>query len=944
MAEVRLEEDKEMAKVPSVPSMIGTEKTMVNGAMSPQVPTIDFRSGFKDVAGVVKQTQEFIQEYTKIKYEDFQSQLQNLELQQLHEMDDASDPCELEEINKKYDRAYKTALGDDVFAKGYYNSRFYQNWQTQHQANQQRKYLQKQHDFTKIQTAATLNEMASTLSLYSNPADIHQVMINAEAMLDNTTHLSAEEKFSLMSSFYQSAVGKIYTNNPNNAVAWLDYAGNSYDKYGLDANEFRVKARNYNEAKQNEAYALQQKEWKVKKIENDIKLGKLASLIVTGQAGVEDVKKAYEQGWFVTSPYKEKELYELLQKDSVQSLGFDEATDKLIEGGFKTEADVIRYGAEKNLKASEINTLRTWQKAFVPEVENEDLEKATALKNYKEGTETIEDNERLYFSGERSEDVYKAVKEAYKESETKAKEQKHKEFNRAYATNSLTSEQALEGAENGWITRKQYDEYVNKADDGIAISSQLAKIDELYQTGELSRVSLIRMKADKTITDNVFKYGEQLIKESEALKKEEEKAKLEREKALIKKKEKDEKKAQAEAEALEKKTKEKAKEEEDKKQKELLAELQKEIDDGKLTEEDLLKLETEDGYNKNTISSAVKYFNALDRKKSERSKQAEKEKAELRKSEQIRNAQRDIILAQSGKIGRLQASENFAQGKYYNKEEYDKVISAINKFESAKVEKQNDIKNQQAIKLYELTNIGQNLKANNLATMEDFENFVGTVALAIKNRELDPVKGAKLIDSLAIPVLELNQKNLESYGESNWFSPDTGYFALNKWINDEVLGKQKRRPEAGKSSAEERKAWDNEYARRAMIQNQIYDLYQSSLENIAKEKGLASMSEILSQDDESRQVIYNTAVERAKNAYLESRYQNYSMDTNATAILSREDGLVRFGNPTTEDTGLVDERIVSVLKSPSTGRFFAKTKDGTLKEINEEEYKNYGGQ
>lgn len=932
-----------MAKAPSIPNMVRTEKSMVNGALAPQVPMIDFRSGFKDVAGVVNSSNEFLQQYSKVKYEGYQSQLQNIELQQLHEMDDASDPCELEEINKKYERVYKTALGDDVFAKSYYNSRFYKNWQTQHEANQQKKYLQKQHDFTKIQTAASLNEMASTLSLYSDPKDVHQVMINAEAMLDNTTHLSATEKFSLMSSFYQSAVGKIYTNNPNNAVAWLDYAGTSYDKYGLDANEFRIKARDYNEAKQNEAYTLQKRERELLKIENDAKLGKLASLIVTGQAGADDIKRAYEEGLFATAPYKEKEFYELLQRKSVESVGFDDATEKLIGGDFKTEADVIKYGAEKNLKASEINTLRTWQKAFVPEVESKDLEKATALKNYKEGKETIEDNERLYFAGERSEDAYKAVKDAYKESETKAREQKHKEFNKAYATNSLTSEQALEGAENGWITRKQYDEYVNKVDDSLAISSQLAKIDELNQEGKLSRVSLLKMKADKAITDNVFKYGEQLIKDNEARKKAEDTAKAEQEKARVKQKEKDEKKAEAEAKALDKKAKEEAKIEEEKKQKELLAELQKEIDEGKWTKEALIKLETEDGYDKNTISKAVKYFDVVDNKKAQERKQLENEKAELKKMEQIRNAQKDIILAQTGKINRLQASENFAQGRYYNKEEYDKVISAINKFENVKVTQKTDAKKAQEVRLNELTNIGHNLRASQLTTKEDFNSFIAEVAVASKNGEIDPIKGAKLIESLAVPMFELNQKNLETYGESNWFKPDTGYFALKDWIDNEVLGKQKSRPKEGKSSAEERKAWDNEYARRAIIQNQIYDLYQSSLENIAKERNLESVTDILSMNDEDRTIVYNAAFDRAKKAYLESRYKNYSLDSDATAIISREDGLIRFGSPTTESSGLVDERFVSVLKSPSTGRFFAKTTDGKIKEITEEEYKIYGG-
>lgn len=267
-----------MANRISVPSMARTQKSMISGARNPEMPTIDFRSGLKDVGTAIQNTADFTETYTKLRYEQYQAKMQNLEMQQLHEMEDASDPCELEEINKKYEKAYNTLLGDDYFTRSYYKSRFYQNWQTQHQANQQKAYLAKQHEFEDIQAVATLNEMASTMALYSDPRDMHQILKNGEAMLDGIGHMTAKRKFELMSAFYEQSVGKLMTANPNAVITWLDYAGNSYDEYGLDSNALRQKVSDYNKAKLNEAWTEYQRE---KIITND-RDNKLANAYVSG--------------------------------------------------------------------------------------------------------------------------------------------------------------------------------------------------------------------------------------------------------------------------------------------------------------------------------------------------------------------------------------------------------------------------------------------------------------------------------------------------------------------------------------------------------------------------------------------------------------------------------------------------------------------------------------
>lgn len=235
-----------MANKQTLPNMVDTKKTFVQAQPSPKLPAMDYRSGLRDVAGAMEQTNDFLNEYQKMKFEQFQAGLQNIELQQIHEMQDATDPCQLEEINKKYEKAYASQYKNDFWGDSYYQSRYYENWKNRHTENQQKVYLQKQHDFSAIQATATLNELSNTIALTNSPEEVYSLLRNGEAMLANSKHLTAQDKFKLMSDFYKQSVGNLYSSNPNKAVAWLNYAGNAYDKYGVNSSEIIRKAEDYN--------------------------------------------------------------------------------------------------------------------------------------------------------------------------------------------------------------------------------------------------------------------------------------------------------------------------------------------------------------------------------------------------------------------------------------------------------------------------------------------------------------------------------------------------------------------------------------------------------------------------------------------------------------------------------------------------------------------------
>lgn len=237
----------------SLPQTTDTRKGFIQGADAPKVPAMDYRSGFRNVGEAVDNTNKFLDDFSKMKYEGFQADLDKMELEHLHEMEDATDPCQLEEINEKWKKEYNSALKDDFWAKSYYKSTFYKKWQDRNQAAQQKVYYAKQHEFAEICAVDTLNKMSETASMLDNPADIAQYIQNANAMLANVQHLTAENKYKLMSNFYKDTVSRLYNDDPNKAVAWLDYAGNRYDGYGVSSNEIRSKAENYNKAREREA-------------------------------------------------------------------------------------------------------------------------------------------------------------------------------------------------------------------------------------------------------------------------------------------------------------------------------------------------------------------------------------------------------------------------------------------------------------------------------------------------------------------------------------------------------------------------------------------------------------------------------------------------------------------------------------------------------------------
>lgn len=235
-----------MANKQTLPNLSNTQRTYIETSGAPKVPQISFQSDWKDASQALAQTNTFLTDYTELKYRQFQAGLQNLEFQQFHEMQDAVDPCQLEEINQKYAKAYASQYKDEPWGKSYYQSEAYRLWNEKHKINQQEVYLRKQHEFSAIQLERTLNEMSSAAALADSPQEIDRFFVNGVNLVGNWQHLDVNTKNKLQNYYAQKLVEKVYTTNPNKAVALGNAVGSKYDKYGVDFNAVRKDAENWN--------------------------------------------------------------------------------------------------------------------------------------------------------------------------------------------------------------------------------------------------------------------------------------------------------------------------------------------------------------------------------------------------------------------------------------------------------------------------------------------------------------------------------------------------------------------------------------------------------------------------------------------------------------------------------------------------------------------------
>lgn len=174
---------------------------MVEGAKAPQVPQISWQSPLRDVAGITERAADFTKTYQNLRFEEYQAKYDNLANQMYHEMDVATDPCQLQEIKNKYDEAFAKTLDDTIWASSYNNSRYKQEWTRNMNTNYEKVYLKKMNDFAVVQTERTLNEMVSAAAQSGDANAAASYFTAGMNLVGNDRYMNVNQKNSLQEAY-----------------------------------------------------------------------------------------------------------------------------------------------------------------------------------------------------------------------------------------------------------------------------------------------------------------------------------------------------------------------------------------------------------------------------------------------------------------------------------------------------------------------------------------------------------------------------------------------------------------------------------------------------------------------------------------------------------------------------------------------------------------------
>lgn len=246
-----------MANRQTTPGIQPVRQGLVDSQPQQLMPQISWQSPLRDVAGAMEQAADFTKTYQNLRFEEYQAKYDNLANQMYHEMEDATDPCQLGEIKKKYDEQFAKTLDNTIWASSYNNSRYKKDWMRDMNINYEKVYLKKMHEFSAIQAERTLNEMSSAAVQTDDVLGAASYFDGGMNLIGNMQHLTPEEKNRFQMAYARDFIGKLYTKNPNFALSFAENGQDSLAKYGIDINDIRNKAQNYNLARERERIALE---------------------------------------------------------------------------------------------------------------------------------------------------------------------------------------------------------------------------------------------------------------------------------------------------------------------------------------------------------------------------------------------------------------------------------------------------------------------------------------------------------------------------------------------------------------------------------------------------------------------------------------------------------------------------------------------------------------
>ncbi len=307
-----------MANKQSLPTMNETKSSFVNTSSMGNVVAPEYKEQkWSTVARIGEGIVGVSNAFKNMKHTEMMAKLDNLAQQNLHKLGDATDPSQLPDLINEANQSYDDLFKDDPYGKSFYESDLYNTFKLKNDANIEKTVTALNHKFSSIQAIKTGNEISSDIALMSDPERMTKALAMYEKNLDGL-ELTAEEKFKIMTDVTKDSFGKVFTNSPNNAVAWFDYSNGAYNKYGIDGAEIKEKAKQ----KDLQQFKLEQyyKNQKIKEEDREKKLKKEAAekraydTVLSYKLGNKTAEEVKFEAEALNSEGYSKEAFTLLSK------------------------------------------------------------------------------------------------------------------------------------------------------------------------------------------------------------------------------------------------------------------------------------------------------------------------------------------------------------------------------------------------------------------------------------------------------------------------------------------------------------------------------------------------------------------------------------------------------------------------------------------------------
>lgn len=474
--------------------------------------------------------------YRNIKHTEMLAKMDNIAQQEMFKLSNANDPCEIPEIinnsYKTFDEMYK----DDPYGKSFYKSKMYEKFRTKYEANIIKENLNLQKKFDLIQASRTGNEISSDIALMGDPERMSGAFNSYVAQIKHL-NLDPLEEEKLITQVAKDSFGKVFTNDPNNAVNWYNYSNGAFDKYGVDGNEIKEKAKEYYKSLASERLTLENKLAQAKERQENSQLEHLKSLARQGGSISELQKKADEisprVGNLFYSDTKEKDFTSELQKREISKIfNSDKYTssekiklyDEFVLSNPEITSSARAYGNDIAKKYQGTNDFTSEQISMLDDILTGKNE-ITA----EEANKQFDDNPKLLS------EVLKNIRTRDKETETEAEKEKTKKSkNEAIRLTNLAKNGNIEKAIDGLKNIELEPEGKEKVWNAI-----FTELDKTQKESKAKRENELTQKILNIIDNGYVLSDDELVSISSKISKDNMNLIRSRQKAIVEQKEKD---------------------------------------------------------------------------------------------------------------------------------------------------------------------------------------------------------------------------------------------------------------------------------------------------------------------------------------------------------------------------------------------------------------------